>query len=186
MAKANPDWIVEETATEPPQPQVQQPDPNAVAVAVAMIQIGLKALSQRALTAATALFSLLTIGSAFWLWWSIPTVATAGNVDANVLNSQTSNYTIQASDCGSTIQAGTGSTGFFTVTLPAVSGFNSACTVTVKNADTTRGKSLSGFPYDLNPILWPLQSLTVKIVNAGAGRGRRRRWVHDGAVDGSR
>ncbi len=47
------------------------PEPNN-AVAIAMLQIGLKALSQKALTAATDFFSLLTIGSCFWLWWSIP------------------------------------------------------------------------------------------------------------------
>jgi hypothetical protein len=37
-----------------------------------MLTLALKALSQRALVAATDLFSLLTISSAFWLWWSIP------------------------------------------------------------------------------------------------------------------
>lgn len=41
-------------------------------IAIAMLTIGLKALSQRALTAATDLFTLLTVASAFWLWWSIP------------------------------------------------------------------------------------------------------------------
>jgi hypothetical protein len=71
MAKANPGWeVIEETATERPQPQVQQPDPNAVAVA--MIQIGLKALSQRALTAATDLFTLVTCAGAWWLWYLTP------------------------------------------------------------------------------------------------------------------
>lgn len=85
--------------------------------------------------------------------------------DLNILNSQTANYTIATGDCGKTIQAGTGSTGLFTVTLPAVTGFDSKCTVTVKNGDTGRGKLLSGFPSDTFSILWPLQTVVVKIVN---------------------
>jgi hypothetical protein len=67
MAKENPGFEVV-GGTEVDQPP--QADPNAVAIA--MITLGIKALSQRALTAATDLFSLLTIGSCFWLWWSIP------------------------------------------------------------------------------------------------------------------
>jgi hypothetical protein len=66
MAKENPGFeIVGGT-------EVEQPahDPNAVAVA--MITLGIKTLSQRALTAATDLFSLLTMASCFWLWSSIP------------------------------------------------------------------------------------------------------------------
>lgn len=89
-------------------------------------------------------------------------------VDANVLNVQTSNYAIVAGDCGKTIQAGAGSTGQFTVTLPVVAGFPTTCTVNVKNGDTYPGgggKILSGFPADLDPILYPLQFTSVKIVN---------------------
>jgi len=41
-------------------------------VAIAMLQVALKALSQRALIAVADLFTLLTVGSAFWLWSSIP------------------------------------------------------------------------------------------------------------------
>jgi len=41
-------------------------------VAIAMVTIGLKALSQRALTAVSDLFTLITVGSAFWLWSTIP------------------------------------------------------------------------------------------------------------------
>ena len=36
-----------------------------------LLRLGLKALSQRALVAASALFTLLTVGSAFWLYMSI-------------------------------------------------------------------------------------------------------------------
>ena len=42
-------------------------------VAIAMLTIGLKALSQRALTAATDLFTLLTVSAAFYLWYLTPT-----------------------------------------------------------------------------------------------------------------
>lgn len=86
--------------------------------------------------------------------------------DLNTLNSVTANYTIQTTDCGKTVQAGTGSTGLFTITLPAVAGFSSVCTVNIKNGDTGRGKRLSGFPSDvINSVLWPLQAMTVKIIN---------------------
>jgi hypothetical protein len=76
-------------------------------------------------------------------------------------------YTIQTADCGKTIQAGTGSTGQLTLTLPVVTGFAGTCSVLIKNGDTTNGKILSGFPSDLNSILWPQQSVGVKIVNGG-------------------
>lgn len=69
MAQNNPGFeVVGGTETDLPSP----PAPVDNGVAIAMLTIGLKALSQRALTAATDLFSLLTIASCFWLWWSIP------------------------------------------------------------------------------------------------------------------
>jgi hypothetical protein len=86
-------------------------------------------------------------------------------VDANLPWPVTSNTTIAAEYCGGTVLAGTGSTGQFTLTLPAVTGFPSNCSVLIKNGDTTNGKVLSGFPSDLPTILWPLQSVGVKIVN---------------------
>lgn len=89
---------------------------------------------------------------------------TAGGF-VNILNSVTANYTIQTTDCGKTIQAGTGATGLFTVTLPVVAGFSSTCVVNVTNSDTGRGKTLSGFPADTYCILYPLQSVMVAIVN---------------------
>jgi hypothetical protein len=65
MAKENPGFeIVGGTETEP------KPVDNGVAVA--MLTVALKALSQRALVAIADLFTLLTVGSAFWLWASIP------------------------------------------------------------------------------------------------------------------
>jgi hypothetical protein len=103
------------------------------------------------------------------------TVSTSGGVLNNVLNSQTSNYTIASSDCGSTVQAGTGSTGLFTVTLPSVGGFSTTCKVKVCNGDSysagsSRGKLLSGFPAPWTSttpgkVLWPLQCTEVSILN---------------------
>jgi len=86
-------------------------------------------------------------------------------VDANLPWPVTSNTTIAAKYCGGTVLAGTGSTGQFTLTLPAVTGFPSNCSVLIKNGDSTNGKSLSGFPSDLNSILYPQQSVGVKIVS---------------------
>ena len=63
MAKENPGFeIVGGTETEP----------QASGVQIAMLTLAHKALSQRALVAATDLFSLLTIGSCFWLWYLTP------------------------------------------------------------------------------------------------------------------
>ena len=65
MAATNPGFeVVGGTETEP-----KAPDQGA---AIIMLQIALKALSQRALVAIADLFTLLTVGSAFWLWHSIP------------------------------------------------------------------------------------------------------------------
>ncbi|MGJ5136856.1 beta strand repeat-containing protein [Bradyrhizobium oligotrophicum] len=115
------------------------------------------------------------------------TVSTAAGVDTNTLNSVTANYTIQTSDCGKTVQAGTGSTGQFTVTLPAVTGFDTKCVVTIVNGDTGRGKKLSGFPTTMTSpnILWPAQGVTVKIVNgAWTAPQNPGRWKSPNNVTG--
>lgn len=52
-----------------PRPAPPQPPPNA---AINVLLLALKTLSQRALVAFTKLFTLLTVGAAFWLWMSIP------------------------------------------------------------------------------------------------------------------
>jgi hypothetical protein len=90
-------------------------------------------------------------------------------VDSNVTWPVTSNTTIAPRHCQGTILAGTGSTGQFTLILPAVTDFPSNCSVLIKNGDTKNGKTLSGFPADLNTILYPSQSVGVKIVD-GAWR----------------
>ena len=68
MAATNPGFEVIEGGGDAPQPA--QPDPNKVAIA--MIMLGIKALSARALTAATDLFTLITCGGAWWLWYLTP------------------------------------------------------------------------------------------------------------------
>jgi hypothetical protein len=91
--------------------------------------------------------------------WAVPNPST---------NLQVINYTIANTDCFKTVQMGSGSTGFLTVTLPPVAGFTPGCWVYVKNGDTYpggRGKKLSGFPADLQTILWPSQTLAVQIIN---------------------
>ena len=68
MADRNPGFeVVGGTDAEPSQPQA---DPNGVAVR--LIQMALVALSQRAVVALADMFTLITVASAFWLWWSIP------------------------------------------------------------------------------------------------------------------
>src|SRR5580704_12131845 len=76
-------------------------------------------------------------------------------VDANLPWPVTSNTTIAPKYCQGTILAGTGSTGQFTLTLPAVTGFPSNCSVLIKNGDAANAKTLSGFPSDLNSTLYP-------------------------------
>lgn len=94
-----------------------------------------------------------------------PNPSLVSGVDKNIRRTATTADTILTSDCGNTIQLGTGSTGLFSETLPAVSGFPPTCSILVKNSDTGRAKTLSGFPSDLSTKLWPLQSVGVKIVN---------------------
>ena len=67
MAKENPGFeIVGGTEVEQP------PAPAANGLHIAMLTIALKALSQRALTAATDLFTLITVAGAFYLWYLTP------------------------------------------------------------------------------------------------------------------
>ena len=77
----------------------------------------------------------------------------------------TGNDTILTTDCWKTVQEGTGSTGFFSVTLPAVTGFPAGCRVLIKNGDSASGKRLIGFPSDAYSKLYPLQAIEVQIVN---------------------
>jgi len=60
-------------ADEPEAPRVAQPhvQPPGAAAAIGMLGLALRALSQRALIAVADLFTLITVMSVFWLWWSI-------------------------------------------------------------------------------------------------------------------
>lgn len=67
--------LVADQAETPPQAPAPPPQPKAPVlnrVAIEMMQMALSALGQRALVALAACFTLLTVGSAFWLWMSIP------------------------------------------------------------------------------------------------------------------
>lgn len=59
-----------EFPAQPPQPNPQQQ--RAQARDISLLLLSLKALSQRALVALSSLFTLITVGSAFWLWMTIP------------------------------------------------------------------------------------------------------------------
>lgn len=100
-----------------------------------------------------------------WTADPVDSVAFGAGVDTNTPNIQTTNYQIAPSDCTKTVLMGTGSTGQLTLTLPAVTGFPANCSILIKNGDGASGKILSGFPTDLNSILYPKQSVGVKIVN---------------------
>ena len=97
------------------------------------------------------------------------TAAANGSSSGGTIRSVTSAPSITSGDCGNTIQLGTGSTGLFTATLPAASGFSAGCVIYFTNGDTGRGKKLSGFPTTLtSPTdLWPGQTVAVQ-VNAAA------------------
>ena len=48
------------------------PEREEATLAASAMLLALKALSQRAIAAATTWFTLLTVGGAWYLWWSIP------------------------------------------------------------------------------------------------------------------
>lgn len=67
MAATNPGFeVVGGTETDKPAA------PQATPTQILMLTLALKALSQRALTAATDLFTLITCAGAWWLWHTIP------------------------------------------------------------------------------------------------------------------
>lgn len=62
--------LVEDQAE--PQAAASPKQPFINRVSIEMMSMALGALGQRALVALAACFTLLTVGSAFWLWLSIP------------------------------------------------------------------------------------------------------------------
>jgi hypothetical protein len=129
-------------------------------------------LRRFALTGAAIVAACLATGATFLGY----------GVDANLPWPVTANTTIAAKYCGGTVQAGTGSTGFFTITVPGVSGFPSNCVVNITNGDTTtlRGKGISGLSgsgCSTQNVLWPGQTCKIGIVNgAWAVLSRPGRW----------
>lgn len=94
------------------------------------------------------------------LWGGVPSAGTPPGVATNVLHTATANYTIAASDCGATVQLGTGSGGPFQVTIPAAAGLPATCVFTLNNLDAQSLKFVTGFPG-----LFPGQTTTVSNVN---------------------
>lgn len=65
--------IVEDEPDTQPQPATSQSAPRiGEKLALDVWVMAISALSKRALVALASLFTLLTVGSAFWLWWCIP------------------------------------------------------------------------------------------------------------------
>lgn len=61
-----------EEVTEPT-PEIKAPgSDHAQKAAISVLMLALATLAKKTLVAFTKLFTLLTIGSAFWLWMSIP------------------------------------------------------------------------------------------------------------------
>jgi hypothetical protein len=115
---------------------------------------------------------------------AVPAGSLPAGVDTNVLRTATTTDAILTSDCGKTVQEGAGSTGYFTVTLPAVSGFATTCKVTVTNGDTVRAKKLSGFPTNVRATLYPLQTVVVEIINGAwvSNQPAPSRWAIPASV----
>lgn len=94
--------------------------------------------------------------------------------DSGVSSLKTAAYTIVAADCGTSIVA---SSGFYTITLPSAASVGADCVIKLKNSDAARGKNLSGFPSDMDAILYPGQATTIKIVNgAWVSLDKPNRW----------
>lgn len=66
------DPVEPRAAPQAPAAPPPQKAPVLNGVAIAMMQMALVALGQRALVALAACFTLLTVGSAFWLWYLTP------------------------------------------------------------------------------------------------------------------
>lgn len=104
-------------------------------------------------------------------------------VPTNTLITVTANRTLLPSDCGSTLQLGTGSTGFFTLTVPSVSGFAATCVIPIINGDTGRAKGVAGVLLGNGKAgvcggscLWPQQTSTLRIVNGAWTATNPGRW----------
>jgi len=109
---------------------------------------------------------------AFPTWRAIVAADLPAGVPSNTLRTVTSGPdTVLTTDCGKVLQEGTGSSGLWTITLPAVGSFSGVCVVSIYNGDTTslNSKLLSGFPTNCwvaaNYGIFPGQMLQVEIIN---------------------
>jgi hypothetical protein len=99
-------------------------------------------------------------------------------IDTNVPRTLTLSGNILATDCGKTLLLGTGSTGFFTLTVPATTGFSTTCSIKIVNGDTTNGKAIAGLSGIPGNMLWPGQAATLKIIsNAWYWTEKPGAWV---------
>lgn len=87
------------------------------------------------------------------------------SITASAATPITADYTISASDCGSTLIA---SGGQFSVTWPvSLAGFADGCEVRLVNADSDRGKKLANWPAVSRAVLYP-EAITAAMVYGGA------------------
>ena len=93
--------------------------------------------------------------------------ATGGGGLSGSARTVTSADTVVAGDCNNEIQLGTGSSGMFSLTLPASGLCSAGDVITVTNYDTGRGKQLISFPGEVGCILWPKQTVIVQQSNTG-------------------
>lgn len=96
----------------------------------------------------------------------------AGGGKPNTVNQFTANHTTLPSDCGQTIQMGSGSSWPLTLTLqasPLSNGFTAPCPIAIVG-QASRGIKLSGFtPLDLTSpnMLWPTKSFSINLAADG-------------------
>ena len=91
---------------------------------------------------------------------------------------QATPYSFTIHDCyRPLVQAGSGSTGQFSVTIRPTT-LPEGCKITLSNGDTAAGKILSGFPASMTSsnILFPGQRVTITIVNGTATTDNPGRW----------
>lgn len=70
MAGSRLQVVAESPDEQPSKPHPAQPAVDALAISG--LQLALAGLSKRAIAAVKDIFTLLSCGSAWWLWWSIP------------------------------------------------------------------------------------------------------------------
>src|SRR5579872_704167 len=103
-------------------------------------------------------------------WLSVVFASAQVTATAGVVEKDT-NYSIASSDCGGTVQLDAGADGLFTLRIPSPKAANmvAGCRVTAVNADSRRGKLLSGAPAGLPALLFPREAFIIEVNAAGTG-----------------